>query len=137
MGKSPIKIFPVVVAGIVAVYIIICLIFSIVLNETLTDIYNSASFESLETVIQVDEEAYNYMKSLYLDHKDDTDSYDYEATFPVSIVWFNGVKSYFNYTYILYDSDGETIAGCKDIDTWITVKFIDGRFVLVKSVESI
>ena len=103
-------------------------------NKTLNDIYHSTSYESLKTIIKVEKEVYEHLKSICIDLEEEVDTYDYEGTFPISIVGFSGVKAFHRHTYTLYDSDGSMIAGEKDNDVALTVKFVRGKFVLTKAV---
>lgn len=77
------------------------------------------------------------MKSMQKDFYNDIDSYDYYATFPISIIGLKNIKTYYKYTYILYDSNGDMIAGCKDIDTLLTIDLIHGKFIITDSRQSV
>jgi len=136
-NKSIFKIFIVIVVILVIVYFFCCLIFSIFLNKNLKEIYNSNSFVDLKNPICVEETVYNYMKSMQIDFYNDVDSYDYDATFPISIIGLKNIKVYYKYTYILYDSNGETLAGCKDVDTLLDIEFINGKFIITDIKERI
>ena len=103
----------------------------------LKEIYNSNLFVDLKNPIGVEETVYNNMKRMQIDFYDDIDSYDYEATFPVSIIGLKNIKVYYKYTYILYDSNGETLAGCNEVDTLLVIDFINGKFIITDIKERI